>query len=216
MRRPKTPSTNRREETVIERPAHRSVIHNAYYLLSASRLNFGEVVGSLAAGTLLCVCFGPDLLGYPARGTFSHRSPPPNHRHPSILHSWVTGPPAPAPISPFTRVSLEHFSKNHRRTGWSRSFHNKGLQLSCRATIGRSPRSLRRVSFLFAHPLIVLRVLETGDTPSLPPSASAAPKWNPRFIHPSSSVYLALPAGAPVKCSSNISTLLGPPSLNDL
>lgn len=54
--------------------------------------------------------------------------------------------------------------KNHRRAGWFRSFHGKGLRLSCRATIRRSPCSLRRVSFLFAHPPMFLRALETDHT----------------------------------------------------
>ena len=52
-------------------------------------LNFGEVVGSLAAGTLLCVRFGPDLLGYPRPGHVLVSLPLLNHRHPSTLHSWV-------------------------------------------------------------------------------------------------------------------------------
>ena len=72
-----------------------------------------------------------------------------------------------------------------------------------------------RASFLFSHPSIALRVLQPGNARSLPPPVSSSPKWNLLSSYPSSPVYPCLPANASVKCSSNVSTLLDSPSLND-
>jgi len=136
-----------------------------------------------------CCVFALDLVSLviPPGARSRNTSPTTNIRR-SFIHGLPNS--STGPDLPVARVDPEHPSKNHRRTGLSRSFHNRGLHLSC-------PRSLRRVSFLFAHPLVLSRVPETGNTPSLPPSASAAPERDSLSIHSSSPVYLALPAAHP-------------------
>ena len=90
--------------------------------------------------------------------------------------------------------------QNHRQAGWSRSFHDKGLRLSFRATIGRSPRSWPRSgqivalwsssdfgfntwrrydeSPFFSRVRPFPYVLQPGNTPSLLPSVPIAPERN--------------------------------------
>jgi len=61
-----------------------------------------------------------------------------------------------------------------------------------------------RVPFLCERPPVFLRVLQPGNTPSLLPSVSAAPRCNPLSNHPTPLVHPALPANA----SSNILRML--------